>query len=350
MVRDCHVHHLGNGDLSDLAGIYFLGVSPGSGAYGNLVHDSYPYYQFGHGIYTDQATSDVVISGNLAHHTEGATMYQHYGHNVTIQNNIFALATGGVGEVWQHGNTGSSTAEGVSDLSFSRNIVYVDRRVGAGLFGTSWLGNSSFSKNVYWNASDTISGQQWPSWVQGTPHGSHGSGNGVCNRSFAEWQASGEDDGSLIADPDFVSKQPRLPADFQIGSTSPALKLGFKPELMTAIVGSVGPKGSARYAWQPKCTAAGDDEAAFSCGAPEAPASGSVSGNGYWGCGDVAVWHCEPGTVLTGATFAYCLAKGWTSPAPKCVPAPVPTCLTTSGRTDRITSGSALASLSAPGK
>jgi parallel beta-helix repeat protein len=51
VVQDCHAHHFGNGDLSDLAGIYFLGVSPGSGAYGNHVHDSYPYYQFGHGTY-----------------------------------------------------------------------------------------------------------------------------------------------------------------------------------------------------------------------------------------------------------------------------------------------------------
>ena len=42
---------------------------------------------------TDQATSDVRVTGNLAHHTEGGTMYQHYGHNVTIDNNIFALAT-----------------------------------------------------------------------------------------------------------------------------------------------------------------------------------------------------------------------------------------------------------------
>ena len=50
VVQDCHVHHLGNGDLSDLAGIYFLGISPGSAAIGNHVHDSYPYYQYGHGI------------------------------------------------------------------------------------------------------------------------------------------------------------------------------------------------------------------------------------------------------------------------------------------------------------
>lgn len=348
VVQDCHVHHFGNGDLSDLAGIYFLGVSPGSGAYGNHVHDSYPYYRFGHGIYTDQATSDVEISGNLAHHTEGGTMYQHYGHNVTIANNIFALATGGVGEVWQHGNTGTGTPEGVSDLSFESNIVLVDARVGPSLFGESWLGNSSFGKNLYWNASSTAVAEAWPSWKEGTRHGQPGSTAGKCERTFAQWQASGEDAGSLIADPQFASKQPKLPADFKLGPASPALKLGFRPELMTAIVGSVGPKAASRFVWEPKCT---DDEAeSFTCGDPDVPTHGSLSGNGFYGCGDVAVWHCDEGFVLTGATFAYCLAKGWTSPAPTCVPAPMPTCLTTIGGTSRLTSGSALASLQAPGK
>ena len=358
IVRDCHAHHFGNGDLSDLAGIYFLGVSPGSGAYGNHVHDSYPYYQYGHGIYTDQASSDVVISGNLAHHTEAATMYQHYGHNISITNNIFALATGGVGEIWQHGNTGSGSAEGVSDLRFDHNIVYVDERVGPGLFGASWLGNSSFNNNLYYNASSadagaTIAGRQFPSWKEGTRHGTPASGSGACNRTFSEWQASGEDAGSMInVDPDFTSKLPRLPADFQLAANSPARKVGFNPELMTAIVGRVGPKTSAQFQWQPQCedrdSSDEDTETTSTCNHPGIPANGSVSGNGHWGCGDVAVWHCNPGTVLTGATFAYCLASGWTSRAPECVPAPAPTCLYTSGGVDRLTSGTSLSTLHAP--
>lgn len=359
IIKDCHAHHFGNGDLSDLAGIYFLGVSPGSGAYGNHIHDSYPYFQYGHGIYTDQASSDVVISGNLAHHTEGATMYQHYGHNISITNNIFALATGGVGEVWQHGNTESASPEGVSDLRFETNIVYVDARVGSGLFGTSWLGNSSFSKNLYYNASSNgaeaalIGGRQFPSWKEGTRHGAPGSGMGTCNRTFEEWQASGEDaDSMLNVDPDFASKIPRFPADFRIGADSVARKLGFDPELMSATVGRVGPKVSAQFSWQPQCdldSSSHDADTMFTCSDPVVPVNGSVSGNGYWRCGDVAVWHCEPGTILTGATFAYCLANGWTSEAPKCVPAPTQTCLYTSGGdTNRLTSGTSLSTLSAP--
>ena len=121
---------------------------------------------------------------------------------------------------------------------------------------------------------------------------------------------------------------------------------------MTAIVGRVGPKTSAQFQWQPQCkdrdSSDEDTETTSTCNHPGIPANGSVSGNGHWGCGDVAVWHCNPGTVLTGATFAYCLASGWTSRAPECVPAPAPTCLYTSGGVDRLTSGTSLSTFHAP--
>ena len=48
-LRGNHVHHLGNGDLSDLAGLYFLGVSNGTTASDNVVHDVYPFFTYGHG-------------------------------------------------------------------------------------------------------------------------------------------------------------------------------------------------------------------------------------------------------------------------------------------------------------
>ena len=51
------VHHVGNGDLTDLAGIYLLGISTGTVVRHNHVHDSYPFYKYGHGIYLDQASS-----------------------------------------------------------------------------------------------------------------------------------------------------------------------------------------------------------------------------------------------------------------------------------------------------
>lgn len=46
-----HVHHVGNHDLSDLGGIYLLGVQPNSTVRGNVVHDSHPFFLYGHGMY-----------------------------------------------------------------------------------------------------------------------------------------------------------------------------------------------------------------------------------------------------------------------------------------------------------
>ena len=57
-----------------------------------------------------------------------------------------------MGEIWQHAN-GMAPGDVLSDLNFSSNIVYVDRRAGSALFGGSWLGNSSFASNLYWNES-----------------------------------------------------------------------------------------------------------------------------------------------------------------------------------------------------
>jgi hypothetical protein len=46
LIEECHVHHLGNGDLSDLGGIYLLGISPGTRVRSNVIHDANPYFQY----------------------------------------------------------------------------------------------------------------------------------------------------------------------------------------------------------------------------------------------------------------------------------------------------------------
>lgn len=233
------------------------------------------------------------------------------------------------------------------------------------------------------------------------PHPQHQQTN--CKRSWAEWQATGQDSKSMIADPLFRGVQhersstsnnsterqvrpPLSPADFTLALTSPAIQVGFDPQLVTAVVGTVGPSAAARFDWKPwKCeeglkakvaentlpggsrgegTGTGERggihvlhqvavaaasttssssssstsqqvavAGAYQCDEPGVPGNGSVSGNGIWACGDVAVWHCDVGSVLTGATFAYCEGGGnnggWSSPPPKCAPSPLPTCLET---------------------
>ena len=84
------------------------------------------YTIYGHGIYLDQATSDVVVRGNAVHSCLAAAFYQHFGRNNTITNNVFALSTGGTGLLWQL----SDPSFGPSNLSLVRNIAVVSANTG----------------------------------------------------------------------------------------------------------------------------------------------------------------------------------------------------------------------------
>ena len=56
-----------------------LGVQPNSTVRGNVVHDSHPYFMYGHGIYLDEGASGITIEQNWVHSTYAASYLQHYG-------------------------------------------------------------------------------------------------------------------------------------------------------------------------------------------------------------------------------------------------------------------------------
>jgi parallel beta-helix repeat protein len=204
-----HIHHVGRGMLSDLGGIYTLGVSPGTILRNNLIHDSWAATYGGWGIYLDEGSTNILVENNVVYRTKTGGFHQHYGRENMIRNNVFAL-----GKEMQ---ITRSREEEHRSFSFERNIVYWTE--GALLSGTWKNGNFFFDDNVYFQA-------------DGRPFA-------FGPYSLEQWRELGMDVHSIIADPEFVD-----PAhdDFALKADSPALALGFKP----IDISQVGPRKARR--------------------------------------------------------------------------------------------------------
>jgi len=197
-----HIHHLGQGLLTDMGAIYNLGASPGSKISNNLIHDV-----LGTGIYPDEGSAQILINNNIAFRTLNGGFGLHYGKDNTVRNNIFAMSL--LNQVVRGRN------EEHRAFTFENNIVYYDH---GNAMASGNLGKfDDFVKNLYWNTSKK------PVILPG-------------DLTFSEWQAQGRDTDSIIADPLFVD-----PAhdNYALRPNSPAFKLGFKPIDMSQ-VGLVG--------------------------------------------------------------------------------------------------------------
>ncbi len=91
LVRHNHIHHIGNGLLSDMGGIYTLGLQPGTVLEDNIIHNVNSNHYGGWGIYPDEGSSYLLIQNNLIFDTKSECFHQHYGSFNTVRNNIFAF-------------------------------------------------------------------------------------------------------------------------------------------------------------------------------------------------------------------------------------------------------------------
>jgi hypothetical protein len=193
-----HLHHLGYGMLSDMAGVYTLGPSEGTTVSHNVVHDVSATWYGGWGLYPDEGSTGIVYENNLVYDVRDGCIHQHYGKENVFRNNIFAFS--------HEGQIALTRAEPHLSFTFERNIVYWDE---GHLLGYAGWGNGAkvtLRNNLYWHVGDKsfdCGGKTWEAW-----------------------QAAGNDAGSIIADPLFVDPAQR---DFHLQPDSPAKRIGFQP-------------------------------------------------------------------------------------------------------------------------
>lgn len=206
LIEKNHVHHLGRDWLGDMAGIYLLGVLPGTVVRGNFVHDVGSGGEAAWGGGGDQATSHVVYENNVFMRATYANWGLHYGRENIVRNNIFAFGVRG---------NGVSRGENHLAMTFERNLVVTDGEPAwEGGYGADILKPPFFADlNLYWD-------------VSGKPFAVREKGPGTPLYDFARWQETGCDTHSIVADP----KVRNLRAgDWVLAPDSPALKLGFVP-------------------------------------------------------------------------------------------------------------------------
>lgn len=190
-----HIHHIGQGILSDMGGVYTLGPSEGTTVSNNVIHDVSSYTYGGWGLYTDEGSTGITMENNLVYNVKTGGFHQHYGKENVIRNNILAFS--------REYQVQATRVEEHLSFRFENNIVYYNS--GVCLQGPWDRVNIDMDNNCYWNTAGEVN---------------------FIDKTLEQWQALGRDKHSIIADPKF--KNPEA-YDFHLGEDSPALKIGFKP-------------------------------------------------------------------------------------------------------------------------
>lgn len=210
-----HIHTIGQGVLSDMGGVYLLGVQPGTRVHHNRVNGVQAADYGGWGIYADEGTSDVLIDNNVVYETTSGAFHQHFGRGNRVENNILAFGS--------QAQIQLTRAERHVSFSLERNIIYWDSA--APVFGgcmnwqTPCTPQIISDRNIYWRKG-------------GLPPVFPGA------LSLEAWRRNtGQDLSSRNADPLLAGPEQN---DFTIRSGSPAVELGFVPIDLSRVGPSAG--------------------------------------------------------------------------------------------------------------
>ncbi len=201
------IYDIGNGWLSDMGGIYTLGIQPDTVISGNIIHnvgcDEGSYGYGGWGIYLDEGSSGMLVENNLVYDCSSQTFHQHYGKDNIIRNNIFAFGGEGAFRITKN--------EEHNSLTLTNNIFVTDNATMYALTtDPDWFIDDS---NTYWDYK----------------HGGNvysGDSMGFFDRkSMVIMTLHGYYNNAVFADPMFKDPENR---DFTLALNSPALETGFE--------------------------------------------------------------------------------------------------------------------------
>jgi len=194
-IKDNRISNLGQGLLSDLGGIYTLGVQKNTVLSGNVISDVNAAVYGGWGIYLDEGSTGITVRDNLCYDFSDEAFHQHYGRENMIVNNIFAFG--------RRAGFAITRAEDHISLFLESNIIVTN---GAPLMNAN-PNERRFADthNLFYD---------------------YAGKNLFGSSDLSRAQRSGHFNDSLISDPLFFDAENR---DFTLNLNSPALALGFKP-------------------------------------------------------------------------------------------------------------------------
>lgn len=209
------IHDLGKGILSDMGGIYTLGIQPGTRIYGNAVFNVKNRYYGGWGLYTDEGSSHIVLENNLAHHCSCEGFHQHYGRENILRNNIFAF-NGKSGIAISRDTLKNHSCPGKAHskvLTLLNNVILTDGTPAIQVSDPELIAEKKVwsDGNIFFDVSGK---QKIFTWSAEEKKGF----------SFEEWRKKGFDVHSLRKDPGFFNAKQ---SDYRVKEDSVLREYGF---------------------------------------------------------------------------------------------------------------------------
>ncbi len=204
IIEKNHIHHIGQGHLSDMGGIYILGAQKGTVLRGNLIHDTRCRYYGGQAIYLDEGASYVTVENNICYNVDAGSLQQHFGFMNIVKNNIFDAGEHGCTLHWlQEMHTGFVSER---NILFTRNSLPVYGSSGEDVLADCFC--SDYNLIYAFDDEEPIFYRQYG-----------------LEKHKADAEAEHElDKHSIIADPLFVDAENH---DYRLKENSPAYEIGF---------------------------------------------------------------------------------------------------------------------------